>query len=79
MREASTGTAGMLRIVDDLRAVMVAAVVYGPNRRGYAVLRLNPALLDAPDYDRVLSWARRELASGKRIARLLADELGGLA
>jgi hypothetical protein len=27
----------------------------------------------------VLSWARRELANGRRLARLLADELDGLA
>lgn len=79
MRDVGAPAPGTLRIIDDLRGADLAALVYGPNASGNPLLRLNRALLSGDDFDRVLSWARRELALGKRGALLLADELADLA
>lgn len=79
MREARTGVRPALRIVDDLRGDILAATVYWSEEVGYALLRLNRALLAGDDFDHVLSWARREIARGARMSLLLADELADLA
>ena len=78
MREAEVRAAGALRIVADLHGGWLAAVVYGANTSGHSLLRLNRAMLTGDSFDRVLSWARRELARGARVAWLLADELDAL-
>lgn len=78
MREARPSSGMKLRIVADLHGGTLAAVVYGPQGPGFALLRLNRARLTGQDFDAVLSWARREIAQGKHVARLLADELAGL-
>lgn len=56
-----------------LRGVVVGAIGSYPPR-----IRID-AQLSAHDRDRVLSWARREIAQGKRVSWLLADELDDLA
>lgn len=76
MREVEVRT---LKIVGDLHGDNVAALIYGPKATGQPVLSLNRALLSGDDFDRVLSWARREIALGKRVSWLLADELSALA
>lgn len=79
MREVGARPPGTLRIIDDLHSAYVAAHAYEPDANGTPLLRLNRALLSGNDFDRVLSWARRELALGKRVSWLLADELADLA
>lgn len=75
MRDVGERPPGTMKIVDDLHGDYVAAHVYEPDANGHPLLRLNRALLFGDDFDRVLSWARRELALGKRVSWLLADEL----
>lgn len=79
MPDAGASTRGLLRVVEDLHGRDVAAAVYGPDIRGHALLRLNREILHGDDFGRVLSWARRELASGAPAEWLLADELADLA
>lgn len=57
----------------------VAALLANVNQGLSPSVRLNVRLLNESDRDRVLSWARREIALGKRVSWLLADELDGLA
>lgn len=68
-----------MEIVTTLTGDAVAAVVIEPNRWGVAVLALNRWLMAGRRTEGVLLWARRELASGKRVSWLLADELDRLA
>lgn len=79
MHEVGASARVTLRIDGDLSGRSMAAVVYGPDAHGHPQLRLNRSLLSGQDFDHVLSWARREIALGKRISWLLADELAGLA
>lgn len=77
--EVGTITRDVLVVTEDLHGADLAAVVYGPNRWGRSLVRLNPAVMTGSDWCKVLSWARRELASRKRLARLLASDLDRLA
>lgn len=79
MRDANASVGPALGITDDLDCETTAAVVYGPNSYGESLLRLNRSMLTGNRADRVLSWARREIALGKRVSWLLADELAALA
>lgn len=56
----------------------MAAVVYGSNRDGHTLLRLNRTALTGSDFDHVLLWARREVARGKRVSWLLPGDLDDL-
>lgn len=79
MPDARAHAAGSLRIVWGIRGLDVAAEVFAPNQLGHSLLKLNRELLCGRDFEHVLSWARRELASGMPAAWLLADELADLA
>jgi hypothetical protein len=79
MRDSRAGVESALQVTRDLDCDTVAAVVYGPNRHGKSLLRMNGVMLSGQHSHMVLSWARRELARGKRVAWLLADQLDGLA
>lgn len=79
MRDARAAASPSLRITDDLQGDGAVAVVYWSEAVGFALLRLNRSLLTGQDFDRVLSWARREIARGARMSLLLADELADLA
>jgi hypothetical protein len=79
MRDVEAQAAWTLPIKGDLQGDRLAAVVYGPVVAGYPRIRLNRTLLSGDRLDRVLSWARRELARGARVSWLLADELDDLA
>jgi endo-1,4-beta-D-glucanase Y len=79
MHEAGVSIRPPLRIVDDLHGTVLVAALYWSETVGYALLRLNRAILAGDDFDHVLSWARRELAQGKPGSLLLADELEDLA
>lgn len=79
MRDTGATIRPALRITDDLQGDAVVATVYWSETVGYALLRLNRSLLTGQDFDRVLSWARREIARGARVSWLLADELAELA
>ena len=78
MREAERVPLARIECVMLLTGSAMAATIYAPNQWGVAFLCLNRWLLTGRQTDRVLLWARRELASGKRVAWLLAEELDAL-
>jgi hypothetical protein len=79
MREAGTQAPEPQRIVDDLRGAEIAVVVYAPGLAGHVLVRLNRSLLSSnQNMERVLLWARREIAQGKRLSWLLADDMADL-
>lgn len=78
MRDARVGAEQPLRVVDDLRGVGLAAVAYGPNGQGTALVRLNHVVLANSRRALVVSWACREIAGGKRVSWLLATDLAAL-
>lgn len=78
MRDAEIGPGPRLECVFDLMGDTVAAVVIEPNRWGVSLLAVNRWLLRGRRTEPVLLWARRELASGKRVSWLLAAELDAL-
>lgn len=73
------GEQGRIECVLTLENPRIAAIVYGPNCWGTAVLWLNRRVAHGRRPINLLLWARRELASGKRVSWLLADELDDLA
>lgn len=79
MHDAGATIKPSLKIAGDLQGDLLIALVYWSEPIGYALLRLNRSLLTAQDFDRVLSWARREIAQGTCVSLLLADELDDLA
>lgn len=79
MRETEAIAGGMFAVVTDLRGGFLVAAVYGPNAWGTITLRLNGRLVSAPNRPRVVRWARREVAAGRRVAWLTVDDLAGLA
>lgn len=79
MRNGRPGLEPHLECVLTLTGDCMVAVVYAPNRWGVSAIALNRLLLTGRSTERVLLWARRELASGARVAWLLADELDALA
>lgn len=78
MREGGASLKPRLECVMTLVSDRVVAVVFEPNRWGVSALALNRWLLTDRPTGPVLLWARRELASGKRVSWLLAEELDGL-
>lgn len=78
MHDSDRSRLARLECVMALTGSVVAATVYEPNQWGVAYLCLNRWLLRGRRTEPVLLWARRELASGKRVSWLLADELDAL-
>lgn len=71
--------AGPLRVESSIGGYRLCAVIQHVDQARPPLLQVNPILVNGERSTAVLSWARRELASGARVAWLLADELDDLA